>query len=155
MLRTVPLPALQSLTASQAMQVREEAEKALPAFRAKLQLDLMSLTDFSDEAEEKRAREIAAELRLAARDLQGQLASISLPSLRRREKLFAGIAFAIEIVALGSRNPAAIYAASGMFTTAMIAAHKIHSDHREKHEVLIHQPAYVLLTAERIHETSG
>jgi hypothetical protein len=39
MLRTVPLPALQNLTASQAMQVREEAQKAMPAFRAKLQRD--------------------------------------------------------------------------------------------------------------------
>jgi hypothetical protein len=75
MLRTVPLPALQSLTASQVMQVREEAGKALPAFRAKFQLDIMSLKDLSDEAE-------------------------------------------------------------------------------EKHEVIIHQPAYVLLTAERIHEAS-
>src|SRR5581483_3209666 len=37
LLRTVPLPALQRLNASQAMQVREEAEKAMPAFRAKLQ----------------------------------------------------------------------------------------------------------------------
>jgi hypothetical protein len=155
MLRTVQLPALQSLTASQAMQVREEAEKALPAFRAKLQLDLMSLTDLSDEAEEKRAREIAAELRLAARDLQGQLASISIPSLRRREKLCMGLAFALEIVALGSGNPAAIFAASSTFTASMIAAHKTHRDRREKHEVLVHQPAYVLLTAERIHETSG
>jgi hypothetical protein len=155
MLRTVPLPALQSLTASQAMQVREEAEKALPAFRAKLQLDLMSLKDLSDEAEEKRAREIAAELRLAARDLLGQLASISLPSLRRREKLFAGLAFAFEIVALGSGNPAAIFAASGTFAAAMIAAHQTHRDRLEKHEVLVHQPAYVLLTAERIHETSA
>lgn len=155
MLRTVPLPALQSLTASQAMRVREEPEKALPAFRAKLQLDIMSLKDPSDEAEEKRARVIAAELRLAARDLLGQLASISLPSLRRREKLFAGLAFALEIVALGSRNPAAIFAARGTFAAAMIAAHQTHRDRREKHEVLVHQPAYVLLTAERIHETSG
>jgi len=155
MLRTVPLPALQSLTASQAMQVREEAEKALPAFRAKLQLDLMSMKDLSDEAEEKQARKIAAELRLAARDLQGQLASISLPSLHRREKLFTGFACAIEVVALGSGNPVAISAASGTFAAAMIAAHQTHRDRQEKHEVLVHQPAYVLLTAERVHETSA
>jgi hypothetical protein len=153
-LRTVPLPALQSLTASQALQVREEAEKALPAFRAKLQLDLVSLKDLSDEEEEKRAREIAAELRLAARDLQGQLTSISLSSLRRKEKLFVALATALEIIAVGSKNSAAIFAASGTFAAAMIAAHQTHRDRRERHEVLVHQPAYVLLTAERIHEAS-
>jgi hypothetical protein len=37
MLRSIPLPALRSLTATQAMAVREEAQKAMPAFRAKLQ----------------------------------------------------------------------------------------------------------------------
>jgi hypothetical protein len=154
MLRTVKLPALQSLTASQAMQVREEAEKALPAFRTKLQLDLMSLKDLSDEAEEKRALEIATELRLAARDLEGQLASISLPSLRRKEKLFVGLTSALEIVALGSGNLAAILAASSMFAATMIAAHQTQRDRQEKHELLVHQPAYVLLTAEHIHKVS-
>jgi len=153
-LRTIPLPSLQSLTASQALQVREEAEKALPAFRAKLQLDLMSLKDLSDEEEEKRANKIAAELRLAARDLQGQLRSISLSSLRRKEKLFVALAAALEVIAVGSKIPNAIFAASGTFAAAMIAAHQTHRDRREKHEVLVHQPAYVLLTAERIHDTS-
>jgi hypothetical protein len=136
------------------LQVREEAEKALPAFRAKLQLDLMSLKDLSDEEEEKRAREIAAELRLAARDLEGKLTSISLSSLRRTEKLFVALASALEIIAVGSKNPAAIFAASGTFAAAMIAAHQTHRDRRKEHEVLVHQPAYVLLTAERIHQAS-
>ena len=85
MLRTIPLPALQRLSALQALQVRKEAEKAMPAFRAKLQRDLMSLKNVSDEAEEKRALEVAAELRVAARDLQGQLARLRLPSVRRSE----------------------------------------------------------------------
>ena len=152
MLRSVPLPALQSLTASQAMQVREEAQKAMPAFRAKLQRDLMSLNDLSDEAEEKRALEVAGELRLAARDLQGQLASIRLPSVRRSEKLFVGLAAALEIVALSSGNLPAVLATASTFTALTIAAHRSHSDRLQKQEVLVHQPAYVLLTAERIHE---
>ena len=113
LLRTVPLPALQRLNASQAMQVREEAEKAMPAFRAKLQRDLMSLKDISDEGEEKRALEVAAELRVAARELQGQLAGVRLPSVRRSEKLFASLAFAMEIVALSSGNPSAMFAVTG------------------------------------------
>jgi hypothetical protein len=50
LLRTVPLPALQRLNALQALQVRKEAEKAMPAFRAMLQRDLMSLKNVSDEA---------------------------------------------------------------------------------------------------------
>lgn len=153
MLRTVPLPAMQNLTASQAMCVREEAQKALPAFRAKLQKDLMSLKDLSDEAEERRALEVAVELRSAARELQGQLASIQLPSIRRREKLFAGLALAFEIVALGSGNPATVLGATGTFAALMIAAHQSHRDRQEKQEVLVHQPAYVLLTAERVLKT--
>ena len=154
MLRTIQLPALQHLTASQALQVREEAQKALPAFRAKVQRELMSLKDVSDEAEEERALEAAAELRIAARELQGQLASLSLPSVRRREKLFGGLALAFEIVALGTTNPSVTIAAVSTFAALMIAAHKSQSDRQEKHEVLVHQPAYVLLTAERIHEAS-
>lgn len=150
MLRTVPLPALQRLNASQAMQVREEAEKAMPAFRAMLQRDLMSLKDVSDGAEERRALEVAAELRVAARDLQGQLAGVRLPSIRRSEKLFATLAFALEIVAL-SAGPAAMAAATGTFVALMLAAHKSERDRQEKQELLVHQPAYVLLTAERIH----
>lgn len=149
MLRTVPLPALQRLSALQAMQVREEAEKAMPAFRAKLQRDLMSLKDFSDDAEEKRALDVASDLRLAARELEGQLASVHLP--RHSEKLFAGLAIALEIVALSSGSPSAIIAVSGTFAALMLAAHKTERDRMEKHEVLAHQPAYVLLTAERIH----
>jgi hypothetical protein len=133
------------------MQVREEAEKAMPAFRAKLQRDLMSLKNISDEAEEKRALEVAAELRVAARELQGQLASVRLPSARRSEKLFASLAFALEIVALSSGNPTAMFAVSGAFASLMIAAHKNQRDRQEKQEILVHQPAYVLLTAERIH----
>jgi hypothetical protein len=152
MLRTVPLPALQHLTAAQAMQVREEAEKAMPAFRAMLQRDLMSLKDVSDEAEEKRALEVAAELRVAARDLQGQLAGVRLPSIRRSEKLFATLAFALEIVALSTGNPAAMAAVTGTFAALMLAAHNSERNRLEKQEALVHQPAYVLLTAECIHE---
>jgi hypothetical protein len=151
LLRTVPLPALQRLNASQAIQVREEAEKAMPAFRAKLQRDLMSLKDVSDEAEEKRALEVAAELRVAARELQGQLASVRLPSGRLSEKLFPSLAIALEIVALSSGNPSAMFAVSGAFAALMLAAHKSQRDRQEKQEILVHQPAYVLLTAERIH----
>jgi len=151
MLRTVPLPALQVLTATQAMQVREEAEKAMPAFRAKLQHDLMSLRNSSDEEEENRALEVASELRLAARELHGQLESVKLRSIRRREKLFTGLATALEIVALGTKDHTVIAAASGAFLTLMLAAHASQRDRQEKHEILIHQPAYVLLTAERIH----
>jgi len=151
LLRTVPLPALQRLNALQALQVREEAEKAMPAFRAMLQRDLMSLNNVSDEAEEKRALEVAAELRVAARDLQGQLASLRLPSVRRSEKLFAGLAIALEIVALSTGNPSAMLAVSGTFAGLMLAAHKGERDRQEKQEMLVHQPAYVLLTAERIH----
>lgn len=150
-LRTVPLPALDRLNALQALQVREEAEKAMPAFRALLQRDLMSLKNISDEAEEKRAAEVAAELRVAARDLQGQLASLRLPSIRRSEKLFAGLAIALEIVALSTGNPSAMLAVGGAFAALMLAAHKSERDRQEKQEVLAHQPAYVLLTAERIH----
>jgi len=151
LLRTVPLPALQRLNALQAMQVRKEAEKAMPAFRAKLQRDLMSLKDISDEAEQKRALEVAADLRVAARDLQGQLASLRLPSVRRSEKLFAGLAIALEIVALSTGNPSAMLGVSGAFAALMLAAHKNQRDRQEKQETLVHQPAYVLLTAERIH----
>jgi hypothetical protein len=151
LLRTVPLPALQHLNALQALQVREEAEKAMPAFRAKLQRDLMSLKNVSDEAEEKRALEVAAELRVAARDLQGQLAGLRLPSARRSEKLFAGLAIALEIVALSTGNPSAMLAVGGTFAALMLAAHKSERGRQEKQEMLVHQPAYVLLTAERIH----
>lgn len=154
MLRTFQLPALERLTALQALQVREEAHKALPAFRAKVQRELMSLKDPSDEGEQECALKAAADLRIAARELQGQLASLSLPSVRRREKLFGGLALAFEIVALGSTNRQIAIAALGTFAALMIAAHKGQSDRQEKHEVLVHQPAYVLLTAERIHEAS-
>jgi hypothetical protein len=150
-LRTVPLPALQRLTASQAMQVREEAEKAMPAFRARLQRDLMSLKDISDDGEEKRAIEVAADLRVAARELQGQLAGVRLPSIRRSEKLFAGLAVVLEIVALSTGNVPALTAASGTFVALLLAAHSSERDRKKKHEELVHQPAYVLLAAERIH----
>jgi hypothetical protein len=150
-LRTIPLPALRQLTASQAIAVREEAEKALPAFRAKLRRDLVSLKDVSEESEDKRAREVAAELREAARELQGQLASVTLPSIRRSEKIFASLALALEIVALSTGNPAAMTAVSGTLAALLLAAHKSERDRKEKHELLLHQPAYVLLTAERVH----
>ncbi|HZW93286.1 MAG TPA: hypothetical protein VFF64_10075 [Candidatus Eremiobacteraceae bacterium] len=151
LLRTVPLPALERLNALQALQVRKEAEKAMPAFRAMLQRDLMSLENVSDDAEEKRALEVAAELRVAARDLQGQLASLRLPSVRRSENLFVGLAIALEIVALSTGNPTAMLAVSGAFASLMLAAHKSERDRQEKQEAFAHQPAYVLLTAERIH----
>jgi hypothetical protein len=55
---------------------------------------------------------------------------------------------------LGTTNPSVTIAAVSTFAALMIAAHKSQSDRQEKHEVLVHQPAYVLLTAERIHEAS-
>jgi hypothetical protein len=151
LLRSVPLPALHKLSASQAVAVREEAEKALPAFRAKLQRDMLSLGDMSSEEEDRRAREVAAELREAARDLNGQLASVTLRSIRSSEKLFAGLALALEIVALSTGNPTAMTAVSGTLAALLFAAHKSQRDRQEKHELLVHQPAYVLLTAERVH----
>ncbi len=42
-------------------------------------------------------------------------------------------------------------AVSGAFAGIMLAAHKSELDRQEKQEILVHQPAYVLLTAERIH----
>jgi hypothetical protein len=150
-LRTVPLPTLRSLSAAQALAVREEAEKALPTFRAKLQRDLFSLKGVSDDAEDERAREVAAELGEAARQLEGQLASVTLPSIRRSEKLFVSLALALEIVALSTGNPAAMAAVSGTMAALLVAAHKSERDRKEKHELLVHQPAYVLLTAERVH----
>jgi hypothetical protein len=150
-LRTVPLPALRTLSVAQAMAVREEAEKALPRFRAKLQRDLFSLRDVTDDAEDKRAREVAAELREAARELEGQIVGITLPSIRRSEKLFVSLALALEIVALSTGNPTAMATVSGTMAALLLAAHKAESDRKEKHELLLHQPAYVLLAAERIH----
>ena len=123
----------------------------MPAFRAKLQRDLMSLKDVSDEAEEKRAFEVAAELRVAARDLQGQLASLRLPSIRRSEKLFASLAIALEDRCLEHRKSCRHDCGQRRVRLAMLAAHKGERDRQEKQEMLVHQPAYVLLTAERIH----
>jgi hypothetical protein len=150
-LRSVPLPALRRLSASQALAVRYEAEKALPAFRAKVQHDLMSLKKLSDEQEEQRAIEVAGELREAARDLQGQLASVNLRSIKGSEKLFASLAVALEVVALSTMNPASVLAVSGTLGALLLAAHKSQSTRAEKHELLVHQPAYVLLSAERVH----
>ena len=42
-------------------------------------------------------------------------------------------------------------AAGGAFVALMLAAHKSLRDRKEKHEVLVHQPAYVPLAVERIH----
>lgn len=83
--------------------------------------------------------------------MHGQLASVRLRSIRRSEKLFAGLAIGLEIVALSSGNPTALIAVSGAFAALMLAAHKSQRDRLEKHEVLVHPPAYVLLAAERIH----
>ena len=150
-LRSIPLPALHTLSVAQVMAVREQAEKALPAFRAKVQRELLSLRTLSDEAEHTRALEVAAELREAARELQGQLASVNLRSIRRSEKLFASVAFVLEIVALSTGNPTAMTAVSGTLAALLLAAHKSQRDRQEKHELLQHQPAYVLITAERVH----
>ncbi|MGE3576788.1 MAG: hypothetical protein AB7J35_22250 [Dehalococcoidia bacterium] len=151
LLRTIRLPALARLSTSQALAVRGEAERALPAFRAKLQRDLLSLSNASEEQEQVRTLEIAAELREAARELQGRLASVRIPSVRRNESLFASLAIALEIVALGSGNPTLILGSSGALMSLLLAAHRGQRDSQEKHELLLHHPAYVLLAAERQH----
>lgn len=150
-LRALRLPEFEGLSVNDVMDLRERAHKALPAFRSRMQRELFSLTDVSNNAEEAAAKKVAAELREEASELEAQLASITLPGAKRRERLFASLGVLLEIVALSTGNPALMIAAGGTFASLLLAAHKSQSDREEKHEVLVHQPAYVLLTAKRAH----
>jgi hypothetical protein len=149
-MRSVRLPEFQRLSVAEVLAVRERAHKALPAFRARIQQELFSLSDMSDEGEDARARKVANELQQEARELQGQLSSISLPATRRREKLFASLGVLPEIVALSTGRPEAMVAAGGTFAALLLAAHTSQKNREAKHEVITHPPAYVLLTAERV-----
>lgn len=150
-MRRVRLPEFERLSVPQVLAVRELAHKALPAFRARIQQELFSLSDMSDEGEDIRARKVANELQIEARELQGKLASISLPATRRRERLLASMGVLLEIVALSTGRPELLVAAGGTFAALLLAAHTSQKDRQEKHEVFSHAPAYVLLTAERVH----
>jgi hypothetical protein len=150
-IRSLQLPEFECLGASGVLQLRDAASKALPAFRTRLRADLFSLSNLSDEGEEKQARKVAANLQQEAHELAGKLSAIRLPQGRRRERLYTSLSFALQLVALSTKNPALIVGAGGIFLNMLMNAHKSIVESAEKHEVLQHQPAYVLLAAKRIH----
>lgn len=150
-LRTVPLPAFKRLTVSQALALRSEAATALPAFRAKIQRELVSLRESSDESENQRARAVAAELTEAAAELRGEMSALHIRSKRRSERLLLSLALALEVVGLTTANPESAKVISGSLMALLLAAHKSKQDREDKHATLVHRPAYVLLTAERLH----
>ncbi len=150
-LRGLPLPDFNRLSPPQVLAVRDRAHKALPAFRARLQGELFSLRDTSESGEESRARRVAKALTAEAHDLRGQLESVNLPGGRRREKLYTALSFALQIVALGTRNPEIVLGTSGTFMHLLSEAHKSRVQREQQHEQLVHQPAYVLLAARQAH----
>jgi hypothetical protein len=152
LLPSVPLPYLGGLSTVEVLEVREKARRALPAFRARLQRDLMSAS--SDRDNEERAVQLAAELRLEVAELEAELASLRLPVARRREGLLSVLSFLLTLVGLGTGNTEAVIAGGATLAGTLASVHQTLSDRERRHAVVKSQPASVLLTAKHMHQQS-
>lgn len=148
-LRSVALPWVKGLAAADIVRLREEAAPALPAFRRRLQTELDSVRGTSNE--EVQARRLASELRQEALELEVQLRKAKVPAVRRAPTLFAGLGFAVGIYGLGTSNPNMALTGLSMFAANVVAAHASGTTQSHKVTELKRHPAYVLLTARRIH----
>jgi hypothetical protein len=148
-MRSAPLPWIKSLSPAQIVQLREEAATALPAFRKRLHNSLLSGGDKRDD--EKTARALAADLRQEALELEQKLRSLNVRGSRRTKNLFTGLGLMLGVYGVGSMTTTGFLSGLAGFAASMVAAHR---EGKELHHTLSEvqrQPAYVLLTARRIH----
>jgi hypothetical protein len=143
--RSVQLPWIKGLNAADVLRVREEAAPALPAFRRRLQRDLLSPS--ANVSEDAQARRLASDLRQDALELQEKLRAVNLPAVRRAPNLFAGLGLAIGLYGLATGAVATGLAA---FAAMIAKAHQDSNSRQQELASLRRQPAYVLVTAHRI-----
>jgi hypothetical protein len=146
----ISLPYLDGLSTVEVLEVREKAAHALPAFRARLQRDLMSASPHKDN--DARARRLAAELRLEVAELEAELRSLRLPVTKRREGLLAVLSFMLTLVGLGTGNTEALIAGGATLAGTLASVHQVLADRERRHAVIKSQPASVLLTAKGVHQ---
>lgn len=148
-MRSAPLPWIQGLSAEQVVRLREDAKPAMPAFRKRLHQALLSGGEKADD--EGKARALAIELRHEALELEEKLRSLNIRGARRSKNLFTGLGLAVGLYGLGSQSPTGVLSGLTGFSAGMVAAHREAKELRHAVADLQRQPAYVLLTARRIH----
>jgi hypothetical protein len=143
-LKSCDLPWIRGLSASQILEVRDQAKSALPSFRAFLSKQL-----FAPDIDGQKRRATEHELVAQVEEMESELRQVK--AVKRSTRLLALFGFGLAIYGFGTRNPNAIASTFGGFISALANAHRGHADAYHKHAEAVHKPAYVLLTAKQAH----
>jgi hypothetical protein len=149
-LRSLKIPVLNRLGASDVLRLRETAAVALPAFRLRLRSELFSLEQSGDDHEEKTAVAAANRLQQEAVQLHSQLAAVTLPASSRREAGLLTLSAVIALVGMSSGQPALALGGTASLASMLMAAHNNATAREKVHAEVSRQPAAILLSAQRL-----
>lgn len=138
--RSANLPWIGDLTMHQIVQLREEADSALPRFRERMSR-LMLADDTGNQI-----GDIVAELNEEAMQVEQELQALRFPQRTRVQKALAALTIVVYGCAADSVGPGA---------TAGLAAllhhlHRSHSQDAQEYEGIISRPGYVLAKAKEL-----
>lgn len=129
------LPWFDGLSAKGVVEVRAEAHRALPAFRAFLR---SSLFDPIPNAH------LESDLRAQALEVESELRQ--LRQAKRRSSALSLTGLLLAVCAVGTRDVAAILAGLGGFVGTLATAEGLSTKAEQQEHALLHKPAHVLLT---------
>lgn len=143
--RSIPLPWVSSLSATEVLQLREQAARALPRFRALMNKELFSLSDAPCNPDEYSIN-VATRLRGEVAELEAELRAAKVTSghLFRAGLGVSGIGCIV--YGIGSRDPLALSGGAAIMSV-LAALHPADRTAQAEHERLLSRPAYVLLAA--------
>jgi hypothetical protein len=138
--RVASLPWVGQMSIPEIMQLRQEAATALPRFRARVGAAMQQKTA----TREEQVRELVAELREDAVEVEQEFRSLHLQHGERFRNVFGGLSIAIAAFACASEfAPAAV---AGLMTALGLVHTSARKDHQEVEE-LKSRPGFVLLKA--------
>lgn len=147
-LRECRLPWVSELTAEEVLRLREQARRALPAFRARMKRDLFS-SPTTARARDARAEKIATELRSEVPEVEAELRASKVRTRKSVPVAVGAAGLACIVYGVGSLNPQMAAAGVAMMS-ALAAFHANHSAAQTEQERLMAKPAYVLLAARNL-----
>lgn len=142
--RSATLPWLGDLSMSQVMELRQEADRALPRFRER-----MTALMGSEKAGAMKASDLVSALREEAAEVEQELLALDLPGQESFRTGYGLLGITVSVYGFASEflHPGA--AIGGLFGL-LYQLHQSHSSDKEKSDLLMSHPGYVLVKAKEL-----
>jgi hypothetical protein len=148
-LRTVQLPWVSNLSVEEIIQLRENASKALPKFRDRMNQELFSISAKTKDPD-KLSLQVVKSLREDVHELEAELSSAAIKTGHTGHLAIGTTGISCVVYGIGAKDPTAIQVGATTLITALAAMYHPSKNAHADHVQLKTKPAYILLSAREI-----